>query len=677
MRGLDREAAAHGASLRGRIDNAHPLKASMSRTTRCGACVGCIAQDCGRCMNCLDKRCNGGRGIKKQACVMRVCSNLQAGRPPNTPDGQPPGHTEAEGVVTDLDEEVRTRDAWAHDVAAGDSSFGAPGSAAGTPQVDSALHDVLESLFMLNKQRSSSDTRPASPQARRTLVPTASSETNVPRVRETALGAAKEADRRATGPVRHDGAPLARHPGSGAPKSLRCGSCAGCIAQDCGACKNCLDKPKYGGPGVKKQACLSRKCLRPLPPPQAGAGSTSVDAHASDARDPAPSSQPTPPADRAQVSGPLPPPLHPTHPTRSHTHGPGGASVEGRARALARDDGDRVESDSTAVSVHASPPGGGGRTLLRLHADSDEDDADPGSALLGGGGRRRPSPFGFEPGDDGQDLPAPSSLTILSFVTAQAAAEAAMRFDASPRTPVAPASDVPGTNSNPRRRGEHRSHQGALAAGTAGPLPPSPPMGVVHQHRRGASGERSPVDDEPPRRSGRQSPLGVPGCVQGMLPAASPAGMPAQTSPRGQGEQRATVRAPASRRAVSPTASEARSKSPVLQRQLGSALSARAHAVTPMDTPALQRLARRPASLAKVGRRAERNPGYDASLVVEESGESRVGPLTEASPMPPGRPPKRPRADESCSPLGRSLRRMMGRAESHAVAQPTVDAGQR
>jgi len=40
----------------------------------------------------------------------------------------------------------------------------------------------------------------------------------------------------------------------------RCGACSACRSKDCGTCKNCLDKPRYGGPGVKKKACISRVC---------------------------------------------------------------------------------------------------------------------------------------------------------------------------------------------------------------------------------------------------------------------------------------------------------------------------------------------------------------------------------------------------------------------------------
>ena len=33
--------------------------------------------------------------------------------------------------------------------------------------------------------------------------------------------------------------------------------------EDCGECKNCVDKPKFGGRGIKKQACEQRACSNP------------------------------------------------------------------------------------------------------------------------------------------------------------------------------------------------------------------------------------------------------------------------------------------------------------------------------------------------------------------------------------------------------------------------------
>jgi hypothetical protein len=40
----------------------------------------------------------------------------------------------------------------------------------------------------------------------------------------------------------------------------RCNECVACLRRDCGACDFCLDMKKFGGPGIKKQACKNRKC---------------------------------------------------------------------------------------------------------------------------------------------------------------------------------------------------------------------------------------------------------------------------------------------------------------------------------------------------------------------------------------------------------------------------------
>lgn len=52
----------------------------------------------------------------------------------------------------------------------------------------------------------------------------------------------------------------------GVSRSTGCGICNGCKTTiDCGRCKMCLDKPKFGGPGRKKQRCLKRKCTSTKP----------------------------------------------------------------------------------------------------------------------------------------------------------------------------------------------------------------------------------------------------------------------------------------------------------------------------------------------------------------------------------------------------------------------------
>lgn len=47
-------------------------------------------------------------------------------------------------------------------------------------------------------------------------------------------------------------------------RSQRCGICRGCQCKPCGHCTYCQDSPQFGGPGVKKQSCIERRCLRVL-----------------------------------------------------------------------------------------------------------------------------------------------------------------------------------------------------------------------------------------------------------------------------------------------------------------------------------------------------------------------------------------------------------------------------
>lgn len=52
------------------------------------------------------------------------------------------------------------------------------------------------------------------------------------------------------------------------PRLNRCGVCEACRAPDCGQCKECMDKPKFGGIGIRKKACISRVCVAAAPAPQ-------------------------------------------------------------------------------------------------------------------------------------------------------------------------------------------------------------------------------------------------------------------------------------------------------------------------------------------------------------------------------------------------------------------------
>lgn len=47
-------------------------------------------------------------------------------------------------------------------------------------------------------------------------------------------------------------------------RTQRCGTCTGCNSQACGTCIFCKDNPHFGGPGIKKQSCVNRRCVRVL-----------------------------------------------------------------------------------------------------------------------------------------------------------------------------------------------------------------------------------------------------------------------------------------------------------------------------------------------------------------------------------------------------------------------------
>ena len=48
-------------------------------------------------------------------------------------------------------------------------------------------------------------------------------------------------------------------------KVQRCMTCLNCRVADCTMCLSCKDKPRFGGPGLRKKACLQRpRCLNPI-----------------------------------------------------------------------------------------------------------------------------------------------------------------------------------------------------------------------------------------------------------------------------------------------------------------------------------------------------------------------------------------------------------------------------
>lgn len=48
---------------------------------------------------------------------------------------------------------------------------------------------------------------------------------------------------------------------------IRCEECDGCANRenlDCGCCKNCKNKTRFGGNGLRKRACVEKECEKPI-----------------------------------------------------------------------------------------------------------------------------------------------------------------------------------------------------------------------------------------------------------------------------------------------------------------------------------------------------------------------------------------------------------------------------
>ena len=57
-------------------------------------------------------------------------------------------------------------------------------------------------------------------------------------------------------------------------RKKRCGQCAGCTTPDCGKCRFCADKKKYGGTGRLKKGCIHRQCIGGKPTSTSSQSST-------------------------------------------------------------------------------------------------------------------------------------------------------------------------------------------------------------------------------------------------------------------------------------------------------------------------------------------------------------------------------------------------------------------
>lgn len=178
---------------------------ARKRITRCGRCAGCVSGDCMKCGHCRDMKKYGGPGLRKQSCKNRKCINPQI-------------------VILNTSKEERY---------AGAAGTGHAMSSNISPENLAAMEELdMEYDRKMQVDGDEGDYYGSESDLEKTG---ASSSTTVPIPR----------------------VPMAR------TRVMRCGTCVGCNAADCKACRHCKDMKKYGGPGLRKQSCKSRKCISP------------------------------------------------------------------------------------------------------------------------------------------------------------------------------------------------------------------------------------------------------------------------------------------------------------------------------------------------------------------------------------------------------------------------------
>ena len=117
---------------------------------------------------------------------------------------------------------------------------------------------VTQKAMMAARKRPPDVVPPSMPPAKRTAPPF-----GVPSAQSSHANSVlpRPAPAKAPRPALLVGPRLAAGPG-GSVRRTRCGVCIRCQADDCGLCRNCLDKPKFGGPGSRKSACIRRTCVQ-------------------------------------------------------------------------------------------------------------------------------------------------------------------------------------------------------------------------------------------------------------------------------------------------------------------------------------------------------------------------------------------------------------------------------
>ncbi|GLE07149.1 hypothetical protein PINS_up017124, partial [Pythium insidiosum] len=210
---------------------------SRKRISRCGTCSGCLSEDCLVCGHCKDMKKYGGPGLRKQSCKNRKCLN---------PKSWGPVRKRKVGLIPDGFESAGS------DMDSSDED----------EQQDFERADVLSTDWADDIRNATTDSEAdsvSSVRLPRTVVRQVSADHSYPRALDVhavvedsdgydALSGSEGRDERCKG---------ARS------RVMRCGKCAGCTASDCLRCRHCLDMKKYGGPGLRKQSCQARKCVRP------------------------------------------------------------------------------------------------------------------------------------------------------------------------------------------------------------------------------------------------------------------------------------------------------------------------------------------------------------------------------------------------------------------------------
>ncbi|KDO27455.1 hypothetical protein SPRG_07044 [Saprolegnia parasitica CBS 223.65] len=190
---------------------------AKKRVTRCGKCPGCLAGDCMECGHCQDMKKYGGPGLRKQSCKNRKCTNPQVMTGSSS-------STAASAATAILDDEDETLAIKADD----DGHFSE--SQASSDSDQSKMDDDMDDSMDDSMEEGDLDDAPLSKTAAKSFKSK----------RRSKLASLNNRSR-----------------------VMRCGVCVGCLSPDCMKCRHCQDMKKYGGPGLRKQSCKSRKCVTP------------------------------------------------------------------------------------------------------------------------------------------------------------------------------------------------------------------------------------------------------------------------------------------------------------------------------------------------------------------------------------------------------------------------------